>query len=515
MSAELIRPEKAASQSKELETAIGDIVEIGHNFGLDFYPIHFELVPARIMYEFGGYGIPGRFSHWTHGKAYHQLKTLYDYGLSKIYELVINTNPARAFLLENNKPIQNKLVAAHVLGHVDFFKNNPAFAGTNRQMSESTHLRALRIREYEQEHGRLEVEKFLDAVLSIQLQTDPHGKAKPTPDEYREENKKDFESEKRREARGSGSPYNDLWKLDERLEPKTEKPDTDKDNKVPLPAKEEADILWVIANFSPKPLEDWQRDIIEIVRDESLYFFPQMQTRIMNEGWASYWHVQIMRELGAKGKLRPEEEVEWIRMHAGVLTPGAQSLNPYYLGFHIWMAIEHKSKGLPYPDIAGGEEKNWWGLPISPEVFRGKPSYDIFDVRSKTLGDQTFIGNYLSEPLIRHLEVYTHTKKEGTRVIESKDPQTVKEELIKGLTNCGVPVLNVGVGGIDYRGNRELYLLHKWEGLDLDIDWAGKTLRAIYTLWGRPVHLETIVDGERILLTCRVDQGIERTRLAS
>src|SRR5204862_6133372 len=102
---------------KELDEAIGQIWEIAQRFKLDPFPVHFEMVPATIMYEFGAYGVPGRFSHWTHGRAYQQIKTMYDYGLSKIYELVINADPSYAFLLENNSVLQNKVVAAHVLGH--------------------------------------------------------------------------------------------------------------------------------------------------------------------------------------------------------------------------------------------------------------------------------------------------------------------------------------------------------------------------------------------------------------
>src|SRR5437763_2925728 len=157
---------------KALEDAVEPIWEIARGLGLDPFPVHFELVPAGIMYEFGAYGLPGRFSHWTHGRAYQQIKTMYDYGLSKIYELVINTNPAYAFLLENNSVLQNKLVAAHVLAHVDFFKNNAYFEHSNRSMLETVSINAERLRRYEFEHGRDEVETLLDAVLSIQEHID-------------------------------------------------------------------------------------------------------------------------------------------------------------------------------------------------------------------------------------------------------------------------------------------------------------------------------------------------------
>src|SRR6266540_3575912 len=153
---------------RDIERSTAEIWALTQKMGLDPFPVHFELVPPTIMYEFGAYGIPGRFSHWTHGRAYQQIKTMYDYGLSKIYELVINADPAHAFLLENNTLLQNTLVVAHVLAHVDFFKHNAYFRRTNRGMLEAASVNAERIHKYEFEHGRDEVERFLDAVLSIQ-----------------------------------------------------------------------------------------------------------------------------------------------------------------------------------------------------------------------------------------------------------------------------------------------------------------------------------------------------------
>src|ERR687896_671339 len=167
----------------QLEHWIERIWEQARAFGLDPYPTHFEIVPAQIMYEFGAYGLPGRFSHWTHGRAYHQMKTMYDYGLSKIYELVINTNPAYAFLLENNSVLQNKVVAAHVLAHSDFFKHNLYFEHTNRSMLETVSINAERLRKYEFEHGREAVEKLLDAILSIQEHFDPNPRLRKEPTE--------------------------------------------------------------------------------------------------------------------------------------------------------------------------------------------------------------------------------------------------------------------------------------------------------------------------------------------
>src|ERR671933_875247 len=159
---------------KDLEQTLEQIWEVARRFGLDPFPTRFEIVPATVMYEIGSYALPGRYSHWTFGKAYHRMKTMYDFGLSKIYEVVINTNPAYGFLLETNSPVQNKLVMAHVLGHVDFFKHNAYFSKTNRRMVESVSTHAQRMSEYEFRYGRKTVEQFLDAVLSVEEHIDPN-----------------------------------------------------------------------------------------------------------------------------------------------------------------------------------------------------------------------------------------------------------------------------------------------------------------------------------------------------
>lgn len=156
------------SETKELTKAIEEITEVAKGFGLDFYPMRYEVCPADIIYTFGAYGMPTRFTHWSFGKQFHKMKLQYDLGLSQIYELVINSDPCYAFLLNTNSLIQNKLIIAHVLAHCDFFKNNVRFANTRKDMVESMTATAERIAHYEMVHGKEEVESFLDAILSIQ-----------------------------------------------------------------------------------------------------------------------------------------------------------------------------------------------------------------------------------------------------------------------------------------------------------------------------------------------------------
>jgi stage V sporulation protein R len=223
------------------------------------------------MYEIGSYALPGRYSHWTFGKAYHRMKTMYDFGLSKIYEVVINTNPSYGFLMETNSPVQNKLVMAHVLGHVDFFKNNVYFSKTNRRMVESVSTHSGRMTAYEFKYGRKAVEKFLDAVLAIEEHIDPNF--------FIKRERPQDEATRRAHIPAEGR-YDDLWKLGE-----VKAPDPVEEEKPPTDRLPEKDLVYYIMRNSPH-LQSWQRDVMAMMHEEMEYFIPQMQTKTMNEGWA-------------------------------------------------------------------------------------------------------------------------------------------------------------------------------------------------------------------------------------
>ncbi len=265
------------SEIERLRDGIGRAWDTALKFGLDPFPTHFELVPATIMYEFASYSLPGRFSHWTHGKAYHRQKMYYDFGLSKIYEMVVNTNPSYAFLMEMNDFLQNTFVAAHVFGHTDFFKNNAYFQHTSRRMIDKASIHAERIAKYEFDHGKLEIERFLDAVLSIQEHVDYNLLLRKEAPESKQE-------KSTTEVTGG---YDDLWSMDREAKVKRAEAEREKRLGKPpkFPEKPEKDILLFLLQYAPNLLP-WQRDIIEIVRVEWLYFVPQMQTKVMNEGWA-------------------------------------------------------------------------------------------------------------------------------------------------------------------------------------------------------------------------------------
>jgi stage V sporulation protein R len=876
----------ADSDIERLRDAIDHAWDEAHKFGLDPFPTHFELVPATIMYEFASYSLPGRFSHWTHGKAYYRQKMQYDFGLSKIYEMVINTNPSYAFLMDMNDLLQNTFVAAHVFGHTDFFKNNAYFQHTSRRMIDKVSIHAERIAKYEFDHGKAEVEHFLDAVLSIQDHVDynlliredepakPGEKATTTP----------------------SSEYDDLWGLDKKAKKAEEDRDKHPGKPPKFPEKPEKDILLFLIRHAPH-LQPWQRDIIEIVRTEMLYFVPMMQTKTMNEGWAcldaaslvltehgllrydalhemlakgeamtvgsgngvrdkitdrhirrnaptirlrtrrglvlegaeehklsigpdqwmslkdvkigqliplsvgdniwpeqlvsilppvqiavptlkdvalaagvnvdtvyrsrsgkamavpaadriaiaiqstgyqsgwkdkplysrrrpltvpayvtesfaeflgyligdgnihvsknaigyttgdreladrysqlvtelfaieappfwdartangkggrwrvvfdsanvldliqslgidlraktrqkcipdailrspksvvsaflrayfdcdgcasikqgvilstfsdniaqtlqilllnygiltcrrgpnvwissrsakvfaqeigfslarkranlqqyltshrwflkedpidevisiergvadvyditvdhshryvangmvhhnSIWHSRIMRSLGDLGIISDSETIEFAQLHSGVLSPSRTSLNPYYLGFKVFEDIERR-----------------WDNPTTEEQERlgrkpGMGRQKIFEVR-EIESDVSFLRNYLTEDLVKELDLYLYKKEGDEWVIVEKNWEKVRDTIVASLTNFGRPYLVVDNG--DYRGNRELYIKHMYEGLELDLVYAEKTLQYVYVLWGRPVHLETVYEGKRILLS--------------
>lgn len=438
-----------------LSDSIEEIWDVAQMMGLRPFPTHFEVVPPQIMYEFGAYGMPGRFSHWTHGKIYQMQKTMYDYGLSKIYELVINTDPCWAFLLENNTLLHNKFVVAHVLGHSDFFANNAYFARTSRKMIETMKLNADRLKHYEYEHGMTRVEQILDAAIAIDEHVDPSA----TLEKPAETN-----------AQPRVGPYDDLWIGELPVgptAPATTLPSI-RGAICPTPCR---DLLLFLAAESPT-LEDWERDILGIVRGEMLYFFPQMQTKIINEGWASYWHVQIMRELN----LNTDDHVEFAALHSSVLQPSPGRLNPYYLGFTMLNDIERR-----WNEIDGsGRER-------------------LFMVR-ETECDVSLIRNYLTEALCDELDLFYAERTGDELVITEKDWEAVRDRLVDQLSDYGIPVIHAH--DADYNGNRELYLRHDFNGRPLDMAYAEKTLEGVERLWGRKVWLETKdADGQSLRLT--------------
>lgn len=460
---------------REFEKSLDKISAKAKEFGLDFYDMRFEICPAEIIYTFGAYGMPTRYSHWSFGKSFHRMKTQYDYNLSRIYELVINSDPCYAFLLDGNSVIQNKLVAAHVYAHCDFFKNNKWFRHTSKKMVESMARSAERIKEYEFKYGRAMIEEVLDAAMAIQEHIEPRHDLgiirKPTDDWER--------------TRPDETPYDDLWNIGI----KTPEEPPSKTRKFPL--KPEKDLLKFLAVHA-KELEDWERDILFIVRDEMLYLWPQIETKIMNEGWATLWHSRIMRDI----QLTENETIEFAKMHSGVIMPGRMGINPYFVGLKIWEDIE---KRWDKPTM---EEKEKYGRP------GGQGREKIFEIR-ETENDISFIRNYLTKELVEELDLYLFQKVYTKWQVIDTEWERVREGLLTLLTNGGFPHIIIEDG--NYNRTGDLYLRHCHEGRDLDLFYLEKTLPSVFRLWGRPVNFETSVDEKKILYTYNGEKIQKRT----
>ncbi|KKM08922.1 stage V sporulation protein R [Clostridiales bacterium PH28_bin88] len=439
-----------------LERAIEEITGVARECGLDFFPLRYEVCPADVIYTVGAYGMPTRFTHWSFGKAFHRMKTQYDYNLSRIYELVINSDPCYAFLLEGNSLVQNKLIAAHVLAHCDFFKNNVRFSTTPRDMVERMAVSAGRIRGYESRFGQGEVEKFLDAAMAVQEHVEfsivpaVKSRARVSP------------GEPAVPGRSKSDKYQDLLDLDGWPAPSPEDTLREEERRNLSPKK---DLVRFIMEHS-QALKPWQRDIMAILREEMLYFWPQLETKVMNEGWASFWHLEIMRRLD----LTEAETIEFARLNAGILQPSRAHINPYLLGLQIFKDLERR-----------------WG--------RDK----IFEVR-ETESDISFLRNYLTKELVEEMDLYLYQRVDDTWQVVDKDWERVRERLVAARVNGGYPYLVV-IGG-DYKRNGELYLRHEYEGVELDLKYLERTMPYIYRLWGRPVHLETVVGGSDVLYSC-------------
>lgn len=445
-----------ANRHKELERAIHDITEVATGFGLDFFPMRYEICPAEIIYTFGAYGMPTRFSHWSFGKHFHKMKLHYDLGLSKIYELVINSVPCYAFLLNTNTLIQNKMIVAHVLAHSDFFKSNTRFMHTNRKMMDTMSQAAERIYAYESKYGKDKVEQFLDAVLALQEHIDP---SLIKPEEQIIET-----------PISKNNQYEDLWSLDEKEEMKEE----------PTASLNEKDILFFICE-NGRHLEEWEKDIISIVREEMLYFWPQLETKIMNEGWATYWHIRIMREL----ELTEKETIEFAKLNADITRPSETGINPYYVGLRLFESIERR-----YNEPTEEMKK----IGVQPMSGRQK----LFEVRELE-SDLSFLRNYVTKEFIQDENLYTFQHKHDVYEITDDSWEYIRDTFVQSRVNGGFPYITIIDG--DYGRNGELYLKHHYEGTELDFHYLEKVLPYLYRLWGRPVHLETVTTQRTILFT--------------
>src|SRR5579883_897914 len=328
-----------------------EIEGYARDYGLDFFETIFEVIDADDLNEVAAYGgFPTRYPHWSFGMSYEELRKGYDYGLSKIYEMVINNDPCYAYLMRSNHTVDQKLVMAHVYGHCDFFKNNAYFAHTNRKMMDEMANHGTRIRSYVERYGEDEVEAFMDRCMSIDDLIDIHSTAirRREPVSRYDFSPERDESEDVRATRFKSKDYmDDYINPRELLKEEEERRKAKEQTARSFPEHPEKDILLFLIEHAP--LKNWQRDILEIIRDEAYYFTPQGMTKIMNEGWACLafdsliYTTQgllpigevVQRRLPAEifdGKSRrriydwaifPDRETVWIRTRRGLELEGS------------------------------------------------------------------------------------------------------------------------------------------------------------------------------------------------
>ncbi len=454
----------------------------GH--GLDFFPTIFELIDADQLNAIAARGgFPVRYPHWRFGMEYESLSKGYSYGLQKIYEMVINNDPCYAYLMRSNGLIDQKLVIAHVYGHSDFFKNNFWFSKTNRKMMDGMANHGARIRRYMDEVGGEEVEEFIDAVSSIDDLIDIHS---PFIKRREDRSRYSFEEKEKQETRPAKFPAKDY--MDAFINPPgaigTKKEDEEESPRQ-VPEHPEQDVMLFLLERAP--LSAWQADVLAMLRDEAYYFAPQGQTKIMNEGWASYWHSTLMTRQG----LAPGDLIHYCDHHSGTLAMSPAKLNPYKVGIELFRDIESRwnrgAFGQDYDDCDDRQERRDW----DKQTGLGKEK--IFEVR-KVHNDLTFIDTFLTLDFVREHKMFRFGYNEHTEYyeIESREFPKVKQQLLTSLTNMGRPKIVVEEG--NYRNRGELYLKHHYTGVELDLDYARDTLVNLEKLWQRPVHIETILE---------------------
>ncbi|MBM4319822.1 MAG: SpoVR family protein [Deltaproteobacteria bacterium] len=468
----------------ELQDLREEIEGYARGYGLSFFTTFFEVLPYNQMSMVASYGgFPTRYPHWRFGMEYERLSKSHSYGLSKIYEMVINNDPCYAYLLEGNMLVDQKIVMAHVFAHCDFFKSNYWFSATNRRMIDDMANHASRIRRYIDLYSLEEVESFIDTCLSVDNLIDLHSpfirrllREEPP---VKEEDVRTQEVPQihtvREYMRGYLNPQEFLDAQRAKMAEAARREER-------FPPEPRLDVLQFL--MAHAPLKPWQQDVLDIVREEAYYFAPQGQTKIMNEGWASYWHTTIMTQKA----LHPSELIDYADHHSGTVATQPGHLNPYKLGLELFRDIEERWDkgrfGLEYDACDDMEAKNSWDRQL------GLGQEKIFQIR-KLYNDVTFIDEFVTPEFCARQKLFTfaYNPRADQYVIASREFEKIKEKLLQQLTNFGQPFVYVHNGNHDNRG--ELLLKHRHEGVDLRRDWAQETLRNLFKVWGRPVAVDT------------------------
>ena len=466
------------------------IAATAERFGLDTYPTQLEVISAEQMMDaYASVGMPVGYRHWSYGKEFLATERRYRRGhMGLAYEIVINSNPCICYLMEENTTAMQALVIAHAAyGHNSFFKNNYLFGMWTDAGSIIDYLVYARdfVAQCEERHGLDTVEQWLDSC---------HALANLGVDRYHRPSKKSLARERaEREQREAYAQQqvNVLW----RTLPARPGKDSAAQANERFPKEPEENILYFIEKNAPL-LEPWQREIVRIVRKIAQYFYPQRQTQVMNEGWATFWHYTLLSTLYDEGWLTDGVMIEWLSSHTNVIyQPPAghraySGINPYALGFSMYQDIrricEHPSE----------EDRRWF-----PDIA-GTPWLPVLHHAMQNFKDESFVGQFLSPKLMRDMRLFSIHDDASERellvsAIHDEDGYRQLRQTLSQQYDLGVREPNIQVWNVNLRGDRCLTLRHtQYQGRPLAAD-ALDVLKHVARLWGFGVQLESVSgDGE-------------------
>jgi len=477
----------------KIEDRIHQLAE--KELGLTFNPIEFDIVPPQKMLEILAYNIPTNISNWKKGRDYEKERTVYDYSHRGLpYEVVIHSNPARAYLMNDNVFAVQCLVMAHVYGHCAFFTNNRFFQKSREDIISIMYEAAQRFNKYEKRFGIDEVEKTVDAAHALQLHSNPFD-SEETEDEKRlivfeQEKKKLFGGRDGKFDDVSGNQrdhlkedvelmYQNLWKA---LSLKT-------------PVQPTSDILRYVIDNSVS-LQDWQKDILEVLRIEGQYYWPIMKTKFMNEGFAVRVHEKIMNKLFEENKLTTREHADYNYANSLVKAKNPFKLNPYSVGSGIWEDVEDRwdkgQHGVEWEGCENAKQKEEW------DTKAGEGWQKVLET-IETHTDWFFMHDFLLPDTVKKIGLYVYKPEDkGTHVdyvITKDEAKEIRQKIINAFAQNMIPDITVVDGNWEEKG--WLGLHHNWTGINLEETYLKKTMAHIAYLWGRSVTLDTKMDDEK------------------
>ncbi len=467
-----------------------EIGRIAAGFNLDTYPNQIEIISSEQMMDaYSMIGMPVNYNHWSFGKKFLHTEKNYKRGnMGLAYEIVINSNPCIAYLMEENTATMQALVIAHACyGHNSFFKNNYLFkTWTNADAIVDYLLFAKNyISQCEERYGDKEVERTLDACHALMN----HG-----VDRYQRPQKLSLGEERERQENRAAylqSQINDLWRtipIDTRKKEKTV---------ARFPAEPEENILYFLEKHSPL-LEPWQREVVRIVRKIGQYFYPQRQTQVMNEGWACFWHYTILNSMYDEGLVSDQFMIEFLQSHTNVIyqpefdSPYYSGINPYALGFNMMLDIRRIC------EMPTEEDKHWF-----PDLVHSDWNKSL-DFAMRNFKDESFIAQFLSPTLIRKFKLFALLDDEQQKEIEISaihDEQGYREirRALAAQYNLGNVEPNIQVYNVNHRSDRALTLRHmQFDRKPLNKS-AQDVLKHLHYLWGFEVKLETVNTSNKVL----------------